>query len=259
MGFPRWLLFAFLASSSLFCAAARAQSTNCDEGAGLLDSAEPKNISTDAIIQKFAANEAALRAAFFGYVYSMDLTLQTLNGDSVTGETKRRADITHDAKGKRNEHLTFQSVSTLQGISVGPDDLDDADIAGLGFLVPEALNEYYIHYLGHQPVDQLNTYTFEVAPKKVNKKGLFQGRVWVDDQEFAIVKTCGKVMRTDEIPSRNPRQPLNVSPTFVIYREQVDGRYWFPTYIRAEDYLQFRRGGVSVRETVKHINFKKTS
>lgn len=259
MTLARRILFSLMLSAFLLSTSARAQSTNCDEGAGLLESAEPKNISSDAIIQKFAANEAALRAAFFGYVYSMDMTLQTLNGDSVTGEMKRRADITHDAKGKRNEHLTFQSVSTLRGISVDPEDLDDADIAGLGFLVPNALNEYYIHYLGHQPVDQLNTYTFEVAPKKMNKKGLFQGRVWVDDQEFAIVKTCGKVMRTDGIPSRNPRQPLNVSPTFVIYREQVDGKYWFPTYIRAEDYLQFRRGGVAVRETVKHLNFKKSS
>lgn len=256
MRFPRVVTLA-IAATLLGASAARAQRTNCDEGSGTLDSAEPKNNSTDAIIQKFAANEAALRTAFFGYAYSLDLTLQTVNGDSVTGEMKRRADITHDSKGKRSERVSFQSVSTLQGISMSPEDYDDADIAGLGFLIPDALNEYYIRYLGHQPVDQLNTYTFEVAPKKVNKKGLFQGRVWVDDQEFVIVKTCGKVMRTDEIPSRNPRQPLNVSPTFVIYREQIDGKHWFPTYIRAEDYLQFRRGGVSVRETVKHLNFKK--
>lgn len=256
MRFPRVVTLA-IAATIFAASVARAQRTNCDEGSGTLDSAEPKSISTDAVIQKFAANEAALRSVFFRYTYSMDLTLQTLNGNSVTGEMKRRADITHDAKGKRNEHLTFQSVSTLQGISVSMEDLDDADTAGLGFLVPDALNEYFVHYLGHQAVDQLNTYTFEIAPKKVGKKGLFQGRVWVDDQEFAIVKTCGKVMRSDEIPSRNPRQPLNVSPTFVIYREQVDGKYWFPTYIRAEDYLQFRRGGVAVRETVKHLNFKK--
>lgn len=257
MYISRRVLFLLLLTAALLATPARAQRTNCDEGSGTLDSAEPKTISTDAIIQKFAANEATLRSAFFGYTYSLDMTLQSLNGDSVTGEMRRRADITHDSKGKRSERVSFQSVSTLQGISMSPEDYDDADIAGLGFLIPDDLKEYYIRYLGHQPVDQLNTYTFEVAPKKVNKKGLFQGRIWVDDQEFAIVKTCGKVMRTDEIPSRNPRQPLNVSPTFVIYREQVDGKYWFPTYIRAEDYLQFRRGGVSVRETVKHLNFKK--
>ncbi|HET9400784.1 MAG TPA: hypothetical protein VFO34_07525 [Candidatus Acidoferrales bacterium] len=170
MNFPRQLLLVLLASTLVLCSPARAQRTNCDEGAGLLDSAEPKNISTDAIIQKFAANEAAHRSAFFGYAYSLDMTLQTLNGDSVTGEMRRRADITHDSKGKRSERVSFQSVSTLQGVSMNPEDYDDADIAGLGFLVPDALNEYYIRYLGHQPVDQLNTYTFEVAPKKVNKK-----------------------------------------------------------------------------------------
>jgi len=257
--FSRVLLIVIFSASLLLSPAAFAQRTNCDEGNGLIDTAEPKDITTDAITKKFAANEAALKSAFLGYSFSIDMTVQTLDANSVTGEVRRRADITHDSKGKRSERVSFQTVSTLQGINLSVEDYDDADMAGLGFITPDTLNDYYVRYLGHQSVDQLNTYSFEVAPKKLNKKGLFQGRVWVDDQDFTIVKTCGKVMRTDSVQTRNARQPLNVAPTFAIYREQIDGKYWFPTYMRAEDYLEFRRAGIAIRETVKHLNYKKPS
>lgn len=260
MIFSRVLPAVIFSASLLLSPALPAQRTNCDEGNGLLDSAEPKDISSDAIIKKFAANEASLKSTFLSYSFSLDMTVQTLDANSVTGEVRRRADITHDAKGKRSERVSFQTVSTLQGVSLSVEDYDDADVAGLGLITPDSLNEYYIRYLGHQSVDQLSTYSFEVAPKKLNKKGLFQGRVWVDDQDFTIVKTCGKVMRTDSVATRsNARQPLNVTPTFAIYREQIDGKFWFPTYMRAEDYLEFRRGGVAIRETVKHLNYKKPS
>jgi hypothetical protein len=257
--FSRLLAAIVLSASLLLSPALHAQRTNCDEGNGLIDTAEPKDTSSDAIAKKFAANEAALKSVFLSYSFSIDMTVQTLDANSITGEVRRRADIAHDAKGKRSERVSFQTVSTLRGVNLSSEDYDDADMAGLGFITPDTLDEYYVRYLGHQTVDQLATFSFEVAPKKLNKKGLFQGRVWVDDQEYTIVKTCGKVIRTDSVPARNSRQPLNVAPTFAIYREQIDGKYWFPTYMRAEDYLEFLRGGVAIRETVKHLNYKKPS
>jgi hypothetical protein len=49
----------------------------------------------------------------------------------------------------------------------------------------------------------------------------------------------------------------NLSPKFVTYREQIDGEFWFPTYIRAEDTLHFRSGDVHMREIIKLTNYRR--
>ena len=65
----------------------------------------------------------------------------------------------------------------------------------------------------------------------------------------------------------HPRCPIAVEnckherpelhPTFVTYRQQVDGRYWFPAYTRSEDTLQFKTGPVQVREIIKYSGYKR--
>ena len=41
----------------------------------------------------------------------------------------------------------------------------------------------------------MHCYVFDIAPKKIEgKKRYFQGRVWVDDHDFQIVKTYGKTV-----------------------------------------------------------------
>ena len=77
----------------------------------------------------------------------------------------------------------------------------------------------------------------------------FEGRVWVDDRDFQIVKARGK-----GVPEFEQR-----FPTFETYREQVDGKYWFPTYVFIDDVLEFKTGGVHLRGSVKFKNYKKFS
>ena len=59
--------------------------TNCDAGAGPLQPAPPKD-PIEGIIQKFAAAESRLKAEIANYSYVQDITVQTLNGDTVNGE-----------------------------------------------------------------------------------------------------------------------------------------------------------------------------
>src|ERR1044071_8606075 len=37
-------------------------------------------------------------------------------------------------------------------------------------------------------------------------------------------------------------------PSFATWREQIDGKYWFPTYTRADDTLHFTTGDIRIRE-----------
>jgi hypothetical protein len=73
----------------------------------------------------------------------------------------------------------------------------------------------------------------------------------VDDQDFQIVKTFGK-----NVPDIRKGQE-NLFPKFTTYREQIDGRYWFPTYTRADDTLHFKGGDVDIRMVVRYANYKR--
>ncbi len=48
----------------------------------------------------------------------------------------------------------------------------------------------------------------------------------------------------------------NQFPKFETYREQIDGKYWFPTYTRADDTLNFQAGPQRIRMLVKYENYK---
>jgi len=72
------------------------------------------------------------------------------------------------------------------------------------------------------------------------------------------VKSCGKTV-PDAIANTKKKKNIqeNLSPKFVTYREQIDGQYWFPTYIRADDTLHFRNNDVHMREIIKLTNYKR--
>ena len=121
-------------------------------------------------------------------------------------------------------------------------------------LTSDEIGEYDILYVGQQKQDELNTYVFDVAPKQIEgKKRYFQGRIWVDDHDFQIVKTYGKTV--PDIKKKKNQE--NLFPKFTTWREQVDGKYWFPTYTRAEDTLKFATGDIKIREIVKYSNYKR--
>jgi hypothetical protein len=234
-----------------------AAQTNCEEGSGPLTSGTPAAIAPAEIIQKFAANEARFKQAQINYVFTQDLTVQTLGSTSgfgrggtppVTGEYRLVADVTFDRQGRRLEHVTYAPSSSLRAAILTREDFDDIRTLSGFTLTPDDLAQYDIHYKGQQRVDQLDTYAFEVAPKHAKKDvRLFEGHIWVDSRDFAIVKTCGK-----RVPDRHDKNQENVSPKYVVYREQFDGQYWFPTYARADDILHFTRSTAHIKETVKY-------
>lgn len=227
--------------------------TNCDEGSGPLNRNQPQGITPEEIIQKFAAKEAIFKQARDNYAYTQDVTVQTLDGSTVDGEFKEVTDITYDDKGRRNENVTYAPQSTLQRVQMTKEDLDDIRNKMPFVLTTVDLPQYDVHYEGIQHVDEIDTYVFDVAPKHIEKGSrYFQGRIWVDNHDFQIVKTCGKA-----VPEIRGKNNENVFPRFVTYREQVDGQYWFPTYTRADDNLHFTGNDVHIRETIKYTNYKR--
>ena len=229
--------------------------TDCAEGNGTLDNAPPKGIAPEELIPKFAAQETKVRDARSRYTYTQDVLIQTLNGTAVDGQFHEITDISYDDKGKRIESVKFSEVPTLQGVQLSASDKDDISTFMPWILTADQLPDYKITYAGQQHVDDLDTYVFHVEPSKEEKnRRYFQGRVWVDNRDLQIVKLCGKTV--PEQIRRKKKDPIEVRPTFVGYRQLVDG-YWFPAYARVDDTLHFGVQSVHLREIVKFKDYKR--
>ena len=243
----RILLFALLAA--LVLPAAFAQ-----RGEGPLDPAQPQGITPDEIIRRFAAKEKEFKEAREQYTYTQNVTVQTLEGDTVDGEFHQVVDITYDDKGRRIENVTFAPQPSLTRISMSPEDFQDIEHLMPFVLTTEEIPDYNIRYVGQQQEDELGTYVFDISPKSMQKgRRYFEGRIWVDNQDFQIVKTYGK-----SVPDLNKgKNNENLFPKFVTYRTSVDEHYWFPAYTRADDVLHFSNQDVHIRETVRYENYKR--
>jgi len=235
----------------------RAQ-TNCEEGNGLLDSAPPKTLSVQDVIAKFGAAEATVKEARQHYTYKQDVRMQTLSGTSVTGEFHEVSTVSYDAKGKRVEEVTFAAQPTLKGLQLEENDMEDIRVFMPLLLTSEDLPRYNLTYAGQQHVDDLDTYLFRVEPKKKEETGkrYFEGQIWVDVQDFQIVKVCGK--SGPEKVQVKKHERAHLQPMFVTYRQQVDGRYWFPAYTRSDDTLRFPAGSLHLRQVIKYTDYKRT-
>jgi len=224
---------------------------------GPLNPAEPKGISVDQIIQRFAAKEKEFKQARDNYTYRQDVKVQTLDGDTVDGEYHQVVDVTFDDKGRRQERVVFAPQSSLQRVSMTREDVDDIQHRLPFVLTSDEIPEYQILYAGQQQEDELHCYVFDVAPRTIERnKRYFQGRLWVDDRDFQIVKTRGKTV-PDIRTGKKGSGGENLFPAFTTWREQVDGKYWFPTYTKADDDLHFSGGDVHIREIVKYTNYKR--
>jgi len=95
------------------------------------------------------------------------------------------------------------------------------------------------------------------VPKKEEKgKRYFEGRVWVDNHDFEVVKLCGKSV--PDMVRAKKNQPLDIRPQFVGYRQlNVADGHWFPAYARVDDTLTFKVQSIHIREIVKFKDYKK--
>lgn len=220
-------------------------------------------LSPDEIIRRFTAKESELREVWKNYAYQQESTLQVLGpARTVSGEFYQVSEFIFDDAGNRIQQIIKAPPSTLDraGLIMTAED-QNAFINLQPFaLTTEDLKDYTLTYVGKENIDELHTYVFDVTPKVMSDERAlarmrrdriegkyFQGRVWVDDQDFQIVKTAGKT-----VPEFKQR-----FPHFETYRENIDGRYWFPTWTSGEDVLDFEKGpSVQVRLLVRYKNYR---
>jgi len=240
-------LAAILVLSSLSGTVVWGQAPSSGTNGGAISPAE-----VERIIKTFTTKESQFRHALNEYSFKRDAVLQSLGmGGQVTGEYHRVSLFTFDDAGTRYEKISYFPMPSFNQVT--QEDLEDLGGIQPFALEPSKIPQYDFKYVGKDKIDELNLYVFDVTPKvipdpKKSKERFFTGRVWVDDQDLQIVKTKGKGV---------PETKKNKFPIVETYREQIDGRYWFPTYSYADEELVFDNGDIlHIRMKVRYSDFE---
>ena len=231
------------------------------QGFGPLDTSEPKGITVAQIIEKMGVQETAFEAARNEYTFRQTVKMDTISDDTnkPDGEYQQVTDITFDPQGRRVEHVVFAPQNTIERVIMTENDLKDIEQRLPFVLTTAQLPEYTLTYLGKQKVDELDTYVLGCEPKALVKGHRYlSGKVWVDQQDLEIVLVNGI-----NVPQDTRKGHEDLSPPFTTYYEQIDDKYWFPTYTKAEGTLHFQAQSgalsqdVHMRTTVKYTDYKR--
>src|SRR5579875_3423753 len=229
----------------------------CLTGAAILLSAapaanDPTPEQIQNIIKKFVQKETEFAAARENYTYRQTTKLTEVDPPGGTFEVVE--EVGFDERNRRTSHVTYAPVNGLEHIIMTAEDEQDFKNVMPFVMTNDTLDQYIVTYVGREKVDEISCYVFSVRPKALTKdrKRYFEGQIWVDDQDLQIVKTYG---RSTGHLGRNEDQQF---PKFETYREQIDGKYWFPTYTYADDVLNFKDGeSQRIKEVIKYDHYKK--
>lgn len=198
----------------------------------------------------FRTKETEFRGLLNSYGFKRDALIQSIGmGGQVIGEYHRVSYITYGADGTLREKVIKFPLASLP---LDPADLEDLNTIEIFAVEAQKIDRYQFTYVGREHVDEIDTFVFDVEPKvmpdpKRSPERFFKGRIWVDDHDMQLVKAKGK-----GVPEGKQR-----FPTFETYREQMDGRHWFPSLTYADDKLVLPNGRVvHLRMRIRFTNFE---
>jgi hypothetical protein len=214
----------------------------------------PPSLPPAQIISTFTKKEDVYQAERPLYSYRRTVRIQEFGPDGKpAGEYNATYQAVRSSGGLLYEKALAAPESTLQYVQFEPDDAHYLGSVPAFPLTTDQLAKYNVKFLSSEKVDEIDCYIFEVHPKTLDRKHpLFDGILWVDEKYLEVVKTYGKWV-TDLGPMRPGSLPFNM---FETYRENVDGKYWFPNYSRSEDVYKLQGREVPVRVTIKWSDFK---
>jgi hypothetical protein len=211
-----------------------------------------ENINVPEVIRKFAAKEKEFAEARNNYTYRQTLKFEETDGSSnpTGGKWEQVSDIIFTPEGRRMEKVVYAPVANLQHLVLTPEDMQDLINVQPFVLTSDDINDYDVQFVGREKIDEIGCYVFSVKPKKMVKgKRYFAGQIWVDDRDLQIVKTFGKGVGLRHGDDQYPR--------FETYREQIDGKYWFPTYTHSDDTLNFKDFSQRIKLVIRYQDYKR--
>ena len=119
-------------------------------------------------------------------------------------------------------------------------------------LTTEDIGKYDIQYIGKEKADEIPCYhVLREAKEDGEGRALFRGQDLGGRPRYADRED----LRQRRGPGRT-RRPISF-PQFETYRQQIDGKYWFPVYTHADDVLHFQNMSQRIRMVVKYQDYKR--
>lgn len=221
----RWMLSVALplalgatsASSMAQRQAFASQPTNFDEtpARGIRS---PMRLSTDDVIAKMLEHNRLRNYALHRYsevrTYEIKNPEGKLAAEAVVRVTyeapdKKTFDKTSEEGSRIVRHLVFDRLMQSEGETTSGHEHHDSAITTAN---------YDFTLDGEEDLGQYHCFVLEATPKRRDKY-LFEGRIWVDAQDFAIVQIAGH-------PAKKPSFWLNRAD-FVRQYQKIDG-FWLP-------------------------------
>ena len=214
----------------------------------------PPSLSPDEIIRRFSQKEDQFVAARPNYGYRKTIRIDEFGEDGKpAGQFLMVTETMRAANGQVINKVVQKPQSTLHYFNLETEDVRELDRIPAFPLTTTQLAKYDLKYIGEEQVDELDCYIFKVKPKALDRTHAYlDGLVWVDTKYVEVVKTYGRwVNELGEM--RSATLPFTL---FETYRENVDGKYWFPNYARSDDTLHLKDVSVPVRLVIKWTDFK---
>src|SRR3989442_2290017 len=215
----------------------------------------PPSVPETEIIKHFSEKEDEYILSRTRYAYRKPIRIQEFGTDGQPwGECVLVTQPGRDADGKLFEKVVERPRSTLPHLFLRSEDIEGLQRVPAFPLTSNQLAKYDLKYLGKEQVDEIDCYIFQAKPKMVERvRAYFDGIVWVDAKYLEVVKTYGKWV-TDQ-GDMHPVADLPFS-LFETYRENVDGKYWFPNYSRSDGTLNLKGQEIPLRLVIKWTDFK---
>ncbi len=79
-------------------------------------------------------------------------------------------------------------------------------------------DNYEFHMVGIEPIEGRSAYAIDITPKR-HEERLFRGRIWIDAQDYALVRAEGEPAKTPSFWIRS---------VHFVHTYQKAGSFWFP-------------------------------
>jgi hypothetical protein len=200
----------------------------------------PQPVTMDQVVDRFIAREHALMKELSSRTPVVETYLQNLSADPQLGpvpsadhyflgrmdmgETADRKDYLKEKdqdKGMETRLLGgFHKLFKVQYQPMGFSWMVYADRSDFD------RSHYEFHYIRREFLGDVRCLVFDVTPKKDAGNGRFQGRLWIEDQDFNIVRLNGTY-------SPAPRNSFFFHMDS--WRLNLIPGYWVPAYIYSEE------------------------
>jgi hypothetical protein len=190
--------------------------------------------SLSQVIDRASARELALIQTLRGMQPIVETYLQSLDKDdelafTPTGDKYFLGKL--DFAVQMNEKSLLPKPSWTKAITSRITQLYSVKYLPEGFaqmlVIGGGLNQqnYDFEYIRREFLGEVRTVVFDVTPKK-DKKGTFKGRIWVEDQDYNIVRFNG---------TYGPSTATKMYFHFDSWREMMGPGVWLPAYVYTEE------------------------